>query len=95
MYAGTLNLPDLDIPFEALGLELEDLPTLDELLRIPAVLSPPLTVNQTLFSERICIRINRGVLAELKRRAAEKGMRYQTFINMLLAQQASPFVAVV
>jgi predicted DNA binding CopG/RHH family protein len=57
---------------------------------MPVVLSPPLTINQTLFTERICIRINRGVLAELKKRAAEQGMRYQTFINLLLAQDATP-----
>ena len=62
---------DLDILFPVLELELDDIPDADEsLFASPVTLSAPLTINQTLYSERICIR-------------------YQTFINMLLAQHAA------
>ena len=88
MHPDSLTVPDLDIPFAEL--ELEDLPTIDELLRdSPVTLSPPPTAGQTTFTERICIRINRGVLDELKRQAAEQGTRYQTFINLILAERAA------
>ena len=83
-----IPIEDMDIPFVAL--ELEDLPSMDEVLQAsPVTLSPPLTINQTLFTERICIRINRAVLAILKQKAAEHGVPYQTFINLLLAQNAA------
>ena len=81
---------DLDILFPVLELELDDIPDADEsLFASPVTLSAPLTINQTLYSERICIRINKAVLAILKQKAAERGTRYQTFINMLLAQHAA------
>jgi len=99
MHTVELNIPDLDLDFNLLvddldiqadELEFEDQPSMEEVLReFPVMLSPPPTAGQTLFSERISIRINRSVLAELKKRAAAVGMRYQTFINLLLAQHAS------
>ncbi len=95
MHTTELNIPglDLDLPSDDLDiqfeeLELEDLPSMEEVLReFPVMLSPPPTAGQTLFSERISIRINRSVLAELKKRAAAVGMRYQTFINLLLTER--------
>lgn len=88
MHFDELSDLDLDIPFQEL--ELDELPSIDEVLRAsPVTPSPPLTINQTLFTDRICIRINRAVLATLKQKAAERGVRYQTFINLLLAQQAA------
>ncbi len=88
MYFDDLDLPELDLPI--VWMEFEDGPSIDELLRTaPAVLSPPPKAGQTAFSERICIRINSGILAELKKRAAEQGVRYQTFINQILAQHAA------
>jgi hypothetical protein len=92
MHTDNLTTTDLDIPFEDMNIPyeemvFEDLPDIDELLRTtPTVISPPPTAGQTLFSERITIRINRGVLAELKKRAAEQGEKYQTYINLILAQ---------
>lgn len=91
MHTDELNLPlidpELDIPFEELALD--DLPSLEEVLRIsPTVLSSPPTAAQTLFSQRISIRINHGVLVELKKRAAAVGEKYQTYINQILAQHA-------
>ena len=88
MHTFDLDLPELDLPIE--WMEFEDGPSIDELLRTtPTVLSPPPTVGQTAFSDRICIRINSGVLARLKQMAAEQGVRYQTFINQLLALHAA------
>ncbi|WP_305074376.1 hypothetical protein [Propionivibrio sp.] len=94
MHTEELTIPDLDLPFVDLDipeqeLVLEELPGTEVLLSSRVVLSPPLTINQTLFSERICIRINRSVLSTLKKQAAEQGVRYQTFINLLLAQHAA------
>lgn len=95
MHTANLTVPDLDIPFVGLDvpfveLELEDLPCIDEVLKTSQVaLSPPLKVGATLYSERISIRINRGILSELKKRAAAEGVRYQTYINLLLAQHAA------
>lgn len=90
MHTEELNLPDPDLVVDDPALVLEDLPSMEEVLRTSRVtLSPPLTINQTTFTDRICIRINRAVLATLKQRAEARGLRYQTFINQLLAQQAA------
>lgn len=86
-----LDIPfvDLDIPCE--DLVFEDLPSIDEVLRSnPMVtLSPLPTVGQTLYSERISIRIPRWLLEEIKKRAAAEGEKYQTFMNSILAQYAT------
>lgn len=87
MHTFDLDLPELDLPIE--WMEFEDGPSIEEVLRMPTVLSPPPTAGQTAFSERICIRINSSVLARLKQMAAEQGVRYQTFINQLLALHAA------
>ena len=95
MHTEELSIPDLDvffvdldIPFEEL--RFDDLPSIDEILKAsPITLSPPLTAGQTPYSERICIRVNRGVLYELKKRAEARGERYQTYINQILAQHAA------
>ena len=72
MHADDLELPEIDLPID--WPEFEDGPSIDELLRTtPTVLSPPPTAGQTPFSDRICIRINSGVLARLKQMAAEQG----------------------
>jgi len=82
-----LDIPFVDLDFPDLELVLEDLPSLEEVLRDnPVTLSPPPTAAQTLFSNRICIRVPRWVLAEIKKRAAAQGEKYQTLINQLLAQ---------
>jgi predicted DNA binding CopG/RHH family protein len=95
MHTEDFRIPELDIPFVELDipfveLEFEDLPSIDEILKVsPVKLSPPLTAGQTHYSERICIRVNRGILAELKKRAEARGERYQTYINQILAQHAA------
>lgn len=94
MHNDDLAPPDLDIPFSDLNipfvkLELDDLPSIDEVLKTSqATLSPPSTVGQTLYSERISIRIPRWILAEIKKRAATEGEKYQTYINLILSQHA-------
>lgn len=93
MYTDELIFPPedltwLDAPLQ--DLVFEELPSIDETLRNnPLTLSAPLAAGQSLYTERISIRINRGVLAEIKKRAAQHGERYQTFINLLLAQHAA------
>lgn len=92
MHAEELDLPELELAVDDPELILEDLPSIEEVLRTsPVTISPPLKINQTPFTERICIRINRSVLATLKQQAADKGERYQTFINLLLAQQVATY----
>lgn len=92
MHTNSLTTPDLDLPFEDMDIPFEemvfeDLPDIDELLRTtPTVISPPPSAGLTLFSQRVTIRINRAVLAELKKQAAERGEKYQTHINQLLAE---------
>lgn len=95
LIAQALEIPfvDLDIPLEELVFE--DLPSMDEVLERNQVLnvnevtlSPPQTAGQTPYTERISIRIPRWLLAELRRKAAERGLPYQTFINEVLAQHA-------
>lgn len=95
MHIDELTVPDLNIPFIDLDIQneeliLEDLPSMDEVLKnSQAMFSLQPTAGQTPYSERICIRINRGVLAEIKKRAEARGVRYQTFINLLLTQCAA------
>lgn len=95
MYTEELTVPDLDIPFIDMDipfveLELDDLPSIDKVLRNnPVTLSAPLNEGQTTYSERISIRIPRGILAAMRKQAAARGMPYQTFINLLLAQHAA------
>ena len=87
MHTFDIGLPELDLPI--IWMEFEEGLSIDELLRTtPTVLSPPPTAGQTAFSDRICIRINSGVLARLKQMAAEQGVRYQTFIAKILAGRA-------
>ena len=77
---------DLDDLFPDLELNLDESPHPDDAALMSSVtLSPPLTINQTTYSEKISIRIPRSILATLKQRAKEHGMKYQTFINMILA----------
>jgi len=94
MHTDHLTLPEPHLPFEEMDIPFvemvfEDMPDIDELLRTtPTVLSAPMTSGQTLFSQRITIRINHGVLLEIKKRAAAAGERYQTYINHILAIHA-------
>lgn len=82
------DLAWMDLPIEELLIE--DLPSMEEVLRTTStVISPPPTAGQTTFSERITIRINHSVLAELKKQAAVQGLRYQTYLNSILAQHAA------
>ena len=60
----------------------EDLPDLAEVLAAQEasgesiVISAPLRGNQTLYSEKISIRINQGVLDGLKKMAEARGAKY-------------------
>lgn len=89
MHIDDSNIPDLDLP--DVELVFDELPSLEEVLRAsPSVaVSPPLTKSRTLFSERICIRINRSVLDSIKHQASRYGMPYQTYINLLLAKSTT------
>lgn len=81
-----LEMPD--IPFRELVLE--DLPSIDEVLRInPVVMATqPLTAGQSAYTQSITIRIPHWVLAELKKKAVGAGEKYQTYVNLILAQHA-------
>lgn len=77
----------------------EDLPDLSKLLAAQEArgesiaISPPPRGNQTLYSEKISIRINQEVLDTMKKMADACGMKYQTYINQLLAHFAAGHVA--
>lgn len=79
-----LTVPDLEL----YGLPAFD----DELLpyveadSIPAVLSPALKPSQTLYSEKISIRIPHAILGAFRAQAVASGMSYQTLINQILAE---------
>lgn len=94
MHTDDLILPEPHLPFEEMDIPFvdmifDDLPDIDELLRTsPTTIWEPMTAGQTLFSQRISIRIPRGVLLEIKKRAAANGERYQTYINQILAIHA-------
>ena len=89
-----LDIPFVDLDFPDLELVLEDLPSLEEVLRDnPAMpLSPPPSIAETLYSNRICIRVQKNVLAKIKKRAAATGDKYQTLINSILAQYAAKLI---
>ncbi len=93
MYVDELIFPPEDLSWldAPVGeLVFEDTPSIDEILRNnPVTLSAPLPVGQSTYTQSVTIRINRGVLAEIKKRAAAHGEKYQTFINSLLAQHAA------
>ncbi len=80
---GLGDLPDLDVG---------DLPTVEEfrvlLETTETVLSQPPTASQTLFSQKISIRVPHDVLIALKARAGALGVPYQTLMNDVLAGAA-------
>lgn len=92
-------MDDLDFSDLELGdlPNMDDLPSIDELLansesnRWPLVISPPLTANRTLYSQKISIRIPHYLLDTLKAQAAARGMPYQTFINLILGAYANGY----
>lgn len=84
-------MDDLEIP----DLELNDLPSIDDLLanheadKVQLVLTPPPTTNRTLYSQKISIRFPHYLLDTLKAQAEARGMPYQTFINLILRTYAT------
>lgn len=99
MHTDDLIIPGLDVPVEEIDILLiefvfEEMPEVDDLLSAtPTVPWVAMTAGQTLFSERISIRIPRWLLLEIKKRAAASGERYQTYINLILAQHAATSLA--
>ena len=92
MYADELTFPPEDLAW--LNAPIEDLvfadtPDIDTLLRTaPAAMSPPMQAGQSSYTQPITIRIPRWLVAELKKKATERGEKYQTYINLILAQHA-------
>ena len=99
MHTDDLIIPGLDIPIEEIDIPLiefvfEEMPEVDDSLSAtPTVPWVPMTAGQTLFSERISIRIPRWLLLEIKKRAAASGEKYQTYINQILAIHAGSSTA--
>lgn len=50
---------------------------------------PPARSSLTCFTEKISIRIPRAILAIIKGEATRRGLRYQTFMNMMLNEAAA------
>jgi hypothetical protein len=92
MYADELtfspeDLSWLDAPLQ--DLVFEDLPSIDEILQInPMTLSVPLPAGQSTYTQSVTIRFPRWLVAALKKQAIERGEKYQTYINLILAQHA-------
>lgn len=73
-----------------LDYDIDDYPSLDEIyVYIEAnagvtITSSPLNARDTLYSNKISIRIPHYVLTEIKLKASEMGLPYQTLINVIL-----------
>lgn len=54
----------------------------------PSKTRNPAPASLTTFTEKISIRIPRPILALIKEQATQRGLPYQTYINMMLSEGA-------
>ena len=92
MYASELKFPPEDLTWlyaPAEDLVFDDLPSMDEAIRTaPDATTPTLAAGQSSYTQPITIRLPRWLVTELKKKATGAGEKYQTYINLILAQHA-------
>jgi predicted DNA binding CopG/RHH family protein len=82
------SIPELEFSENDLTSKLDNL-SIEEIIELirnspPQVFSPPLKPNQTTSTEKISIRIPRYILEYFREQSKNKGVGYQTLINMQL-----------
>lgn len=93
-----ISLQDLDLSFD-----IYELPSIDEMISVVEsytgiaikshriIYEPSSTLNasDTLFSKKISIRIPHNTLDDIKQKASDMGLPYQTLINFILNEYAA------